>query len=369
MMKRILLLSDINSAHTQKWSKGLAKSGYDIGIFSLSIPSFPWFSEQNKISVFAEKNFSKQVFKGAAFSKLQYITSLNYLKKIIKEFKPGIIHAHYATSYGLLGTLSSFHPIIISAWGSDIMEFPGKNFLHKKLLSYNLERADRIQVTSTIMRTILQEEFKINAVVIPYGINLENFYKEKAERPFSENDIVIGTVKSLEYIYGIDILIRAFKIVCDQFRDISLKLLIVGSGSQEKVLKELSLELGLQGKVKFMAAVEYENVNKIYNYIDIFANLSRNESFGVSVLEASASEKPVVVTAVGGLPEVVENNVTGIIVPVENPAAAASAFKKLILEKELRNTMGKNGRKKVETDYDFKKCLLKQIEVYDSLSD
>ena len=53
------------------------------------------------------------------------------LKTAIAQFKPDVVHAHYATSYGLIGALSGFHPFVISAWGTDVMKFPQKNFINK----------------------------------------------------------------------------------------------------------------------------------------------------------------------------------------------------------------------------------------------
>ncbi|MEP7171185.1 MAG: glycosyltransferase, partial [Bacteroidota bacterium] len=103
------------------------------------------------------------------------------------------------------------------------------------------------------------------------------------------------------------------------------------------------------------------------NMMDIFVNVSHNESFGVSVLEASACEKPVVLTSVGGLMEVAEDFVTGIFVPPANIAAVAAALEKLIIDKNLRLTLGMNGRKKVEREYEFSTCLAKQIEIYESV--
>jgi len=82
------------------------------------------------------------------------------------------------------------------------------------------------------------------------------------------------------------------------------------------------------------------------------------------VLEASACCKPVVVSNVGGLPEVVENGTTGYIVEKENPTLLTEAIGKLIVNKELRKQFGENGRKKVLEEYDWKKSVDKMISIY-----
>ena len=91
---------------------------------------------------------------------------------------------------------------------------------------------------------------------------------------------------------------------------------------------------------------------------------SMNESFGVSVIEASACEKPVIVSNVGGLPEVVENGVTGIVVPPANTLELSKAIEKLILDKTLRIKMGKAGRDRVETMYNWENNVSEMIDIY-----
>ena len=70
-------------------------------------------------------------------NKLFYFKFVKLLKTAIKKFTPDVLHAHYATSYGLIGALSGFHPFVISAWGTDVMRFPQKNFINKFILQYN----------------------------------------------------------------------------------------------------------------------------------------------------------------------------------------------------------------------------------------
>src|ERR1051326_9430158 len=127
--KRILFLADVNSAHTRKWDVSLAEKGFTIGIFTLSRPESEWY-KQNNIIVF-NGNINKNIFSSSALSKMSYLKVIPLAKKAIHKFKPDILHAHYATSYGMIGMRADFHPYIISCWGSDVMDFPKKSFIHK----------------------------------------------------------------------------------------------------------------------------------------------------------------------------------------------------------------------------------------------
>ena len=116
----------------------------------------------------------------------------------------------------------------------------------------------------------------------------------------------------------------------------------------------------LTGKVKFSEIHKYHNVLDIYIAISIFDD----ESFGVAVLEASACEKPVIVSNIGGLPEVVLNEVTGFLVPVRDPVSTALKIEELVKDRELCLRMGKAGRDFVNKNYNWKSSINQMIKIY-----
>jgi len=363
---KILLLADPNSSHTQKWAISLAQKGFAIGIFGLSTYNGNLYNAYTNIQVYGFGLSKEQIGTKDTTGKMRYVQAVPMLKKIIKEYKPDIVHAHYATSYGLLGVLSGFHPLFISVWGSDIYEFPKKSFLHKKLLEFNLTRADRIFSTSHAMAEETKKYTTKEIHVIPFGIDLNIFKPDITNKNdlFLEDDLVIGTVKSLEEIYGIEYLIEAFKILKDRQPLLPLKLLIVGGGSQEGNLKQKVKDMNLENQTVFTGKVEHKLIVKYHNMISVFVALSISESFGVSIIEAGACGKPVVVSNVEGLPEVVEKGITGFIVEPKNPLEATNAIEKLLLEPDLRVQMGKNARKRVEHLYKWDDNIKQMMEMY-----
>ena len=364
---KILLLSDANSSHTIKWVTSLAIRDIDILIFSLNKCVVDEYNKYKNIKI---KTLNEKVTKKeGSILKLKYLKALPLLKKIIKEYNPDILHAHYASSYGLLGALTGFHPFIISVWGADIFSFPKKSILHKELLKFNLKKADKILSTSHVMakETSLYTNKEIE--VTPFGIDINQFKPMDVESLFDKKDIVIGTVKTLEEKYGIEYLIRAFKIVSDKYPGLPLKLLIVGGGSLENKLKNLAKQLQIDNKTIFTGKVPYNEVPKYQNMltISVSVSVSDSESFGVAILEASACEKPVVVSNVGGLTEVVEDGVTGIIVPPRNPEKTAEAIEKLLLDKNLIEEMGKAGRKRVLELYKWEDNVKQMLDIYNEI--
>ena len=203
--------------------------------------------------------------------------------------------------------------------------------------------------------------------MIPFGIDTQIFLPMEVKSIFAKDTLVIGTIKALETIYGIDVLIRAFKVISEKYNNVNLKLLLVGGGSKEDAFKALVKESDLEKKVVFAGKIAYNFVPTYHNMIDIFVNVSRNESFGVAVLEASACGKPVVVSNIGGLKEVVVENETGFLIEPENIDQLVEVLEKLILNKKMCEEMGAKGRLFVKEKYEFALNLKATIDSYQQL--
>lgn len=364
-MKRILFLADINSTHTRKWVESLAEKGFDIGIFSLSSPQNKWFSEYKNIHVLSGSNISVKTFHKSSVGKFIYLKYMPNIKKAIRAFRPDILHAHYATSYGLLGRMSGFHPFIISCWGSDVMDFPSKSFFHRLTLKNILSKADKILATSNTIEKYIHEIVRKEVVITPFGVDTDIF-KPLQNKLFKENDIVIGTIKSLEKNYCIDVLIEAFAIIKGDYGNI--KLLVVGDGTQRKELELLAEQENIKAdEIYFKGKVDHAEVCNYHNMIDIFVNISEYESFGVSVLEAMACEKPVIVTDTGGLAEIVNDESVGLKIPVRDVDALVSKLRYLIENRDTRENMGRQARKLVQEKYEWNENVLQMISIYNSL--
>jgi L-malate glycosyltransferase len=363
---KILLLTDINSPHSMKWAKELADRDIRIGIFSISSPTEDWFTASS-IEAFIPVKFNQGIFSSGIFHKVKYLKLVRRLEKVIREFKPDILHSHYASSYGLLGALSGFHPYIMSVWGSDIYFFPRIPLFGPLILRFNFRKADAILSTSNAMLPSIHRYTSKVVLVTPFGIDTGTFHPAPA-RPPGNGDIVIGTVKSLEKVYAIDKLMKAFARLKEQLPSCPLKLLIVGGGSMDEELKMLAVKLGIMQDTTFTGPIPYMEVPAYFQKLDIYVALSISESFGVAILEASSCGIPVVVSDTGGLPEVVADGETGFIVPAGDIEKTIDALEKLVLDEQLRVGMGKKGRTLVKARFDLQDSVTRMITVYEDLT-
>ncbi len=354
-MPRILFLANAFVVHTTRWVNAIANRGYEVHLLSLAPVRDPL---DTKVS------FYQAPFR----PKWGYFANSLWARRLIARIKPNLVHAHYASGYGILAALTGFHPTILSVWGSDVYVMPNKSLFHKQLLKSNLAKADKILSTSHTMAKETKKYADKPIAVTPFGVDLDQFKPQPVESLFEPSDVVIGTVKTLDKTYGIEYLVYAFKLLKDKYPALPLKLLIVGDGPLEANLKNIVRELGLDRDTLFTGRVKHADVPKYHNMLSVSVSVSVGvESFGVAVIEASACEKPVVVSNIGGLPEVVEDGVSGFVVSPRNPQKTAAAIEKLILDDALRLKMGRAGRERVKTLFNWDDNVTQMTEIYSEI--
>ena len=343
---KICYLSDINSVHTHKWIKYFKNKSYDIHVISLSA------GEYEGVTVHSLEIDESLVKQKADLGKLEYIKKINRVKALVKEIKPDILHAHYATSYGLLGALTNYHPYVISVWGADVYDFPIKSFVHKALVKYNLRKADYIFSTSNVMKKETEKYTNKKIMITPFGVDTSKFIP-KWDNKENKDEVIIGTIKTLEEKYGVEYLIRAFAKIRKSGKDLKTKLRIAGRGSQEAYLKNLCVELGIENDVTFLGFIkEAEIIHELQNFdMAVYPSTLDSESFGVAAVEAQACGIPVIVSDVGGLMESTKPNVTSLVAKKKSVDSLADEILKLIRDEELRLQMGRAARKFVEENY------------------
>lgn len=353
---KITLLAGQHSIHTHNAANGLAELGNTVEVITIHDGTETF---DPRVSVI------RLPFRPM----LGYFTAAPAVRRRLVENPPDVLNAHFASGYGLLARLAGFHPLAMSVWGSDVYEFPERTPLHAWLLRGNLRAADEILSTSEAMARRTNELVPHERILVtPFGIDTERFQPRANDAATKgRNEIVVGTVKTLASTYGIDILLQAFArlrstLSLDRPEVASrLRLTIFGGGPDRADLEDLATELGIDAVTTFPGKIPHESVPSALHQIDVFVAASRRESFGVAILEASACGIPVIVSDVGGLPEVVRDGITGFVVPRESPEAVAEALGRLVVDPALRARMGSAGREHVLETYERLACL-RQLE-------
>ncbi len=361
--KRILVLSDANNVHTRRWVMATVERGYKVILFSFNKKGLDYYADNENVECFALDILSslKKLRTNGAIEKIKYLKALPDIKRCIKKYRPDLLHAHYASSYALLGALLNFHPYIISMWGSDIYSFPNVSPLHRAILKYNLSKGDKLLSTSNCMSNEAHKYTDKKIDITPFGIDAIPNIPETRNK---NDEYIIGTVKALDNIYGIDLLIEAFSIVKKRICNKKIKLYIAGDGKERDNLEKLALRLGVSEYTVFLGRIPNTDVPKLLSSMNVFVALSRKESFGVAALEAMAYGVPVVTSDVDGFLEVVPDGKAGYLVPSEDAESAAEKIIYLLENIDVANEMGRNGKQYVAEKYSWKESVDIMMNIY-----
>jgi glycosyltransferase involved in cell wall biosynthesis len=201
----------------------------------------------------------------------------------------------------------------------------------------------------------------LKPIVVYAGLELS---KEcHPEDQASRTTIDIGAACRLVPLKGLVDLIRAVAVLQREFP--ALRLEIAGTGPQQEDLEREVSRLGLIGKVRFLGW--QRDPRPTFRDWDIFAMPSLDEGLPVAALEAMAEGLPVVATSVGGLPELIEDSVTGYLVPSSDVMALTRRLRLLILDPERRRAMGAAGRERVRNHFSADRMVAEITAIYDSL--
>ena len=336
--RRICYLASAANIHTRKWALHFAGRGYDVHVASLHAQR----EDMTGVSVHYLEGERRA---RPVVPRWRYLLAVNQARALLRRLRPQILHTHYAGGYGLLGSLTGFHPYVVSVWGSEVLQFPHSSPLHRALVKFNIARADYVCSTSRYMARLTQEYTAHDVLLTPFGVDCAQFTSDGGEAHHDDGAVTIGTVKALDPGYGIEHLIQAFAALRRRKLPHDLRLLIVGEGPERQRLERMARALAVNDVTEFTGWVPHTQVPEYLRRLSVYVAPSvQEESFGVAVLEASACGVPVVVSRVGGFPEVVQDRVTGFLVPPRDTVALADVLERLVMSRELRDTMGAAGR-------------------------
>lgn len=226
-------------------------------------------------------------------------------------------------------------PSIVNYRGGGAGEFLQKN---AKYVLPTLAKTQLLVLPSGFLLKVFQE-FGITGRIVPNIVDLSNFNRTERELPSSSPHIVV--TRNLEMIYGIDIALKAFKLVLDRFP--AARMTIAGTGDQAQALRQIAIDLEIDGKVEFVGRLDRKGVIALYKTADVLINASRIDNMPNSLLEALASGIPIVTTRAGGIPYMVQHRETALLVDIDDFSAMAEAVLSILMNTKLRSALIENG--------------------------
>jgi glycosyltransferase involved in cell wall biosynthesis len=347
-------------------------------------------------SQFENKKFSEEITDNFRIYRLPYsfkISSTPFsfswnssISKIFKNELPDIVNGHIPvpgiTDISARIAFKQKIPFLLT-YHNDIM---GNNFVIQLLSSLyyttfgytTLQLADKIIATSDsyCKSSPYLKNYSGKVEIIPPGVDLTrytikdtNFLRPKFGLADSKIILFVGQLNKASHHKGLKYLFEAFKIIQSKMNVI---LLVVGSGDYISHYKKMTELMKISDKVIFTGYVPNEDLPMYYNESDVFVlpSYSRQEGFGMVLIEAQACGTPLVGSNIGGIPSIIHDGITGLLVPIKNSEKLAEAIAKILSDDELRTKLINSGYQNVRDNYTWQKSTQKYFQtINDVLND
>ncbi|GAB6173057.1 glycosyltransferase [Paradesulfitobacterium aromaticivorans] len=348
---RLCFLGDAGSIHLQRWIKYFMDAGYQVDVISFRPCPLPGV----KVHLLA----------GGSTGRWGYIRAMFQIKGLAADIKPDILHAHYATSFGLLAVLSGFHPLVVSAWGSDVLVAPEKSRWLRTVVRRVMQTADALtsdsEYMSGRMENLLQSQPK-TLKTVTMGVSRAWFEQLPQVR---KNPVQILSLRGHQEIYNIDIILKAMTKVIAAIPEAGL--IVAGEGPETFNLKNLTKSLGLEGNVSFVGQLPHAEVQTYLNESAVSVSVPSSDATAVSLLETMACGSFPVVTDLPANREWIEDGVNGLIVPARDPDTLASALIRSLEDLNLRENAIAMNREKIHAKAIWENNMAEMEELYRDL--
>ncbi|CAN2250793.1 N-acetyl-alpha-D-glucosaminyl L-malate synthase BshA [Bacillus vallismortis] len=350
--------------------KQLAEKGHEIHFITSSIP-FRLNTYHPNIHFHEVEVNQYAVFKYPPYD----LTLASKIAEVAERENLDIIHAHYALPHAVCAYLAKQMlkrniGIVTTLHGTDITVL-GYDPSLKDLIRFAIEASDRVTAVSSALAAetydLIKPEKKIETI---YNFIDERVYLKKNTAVIKEkhgilpDEKVVIHVSNFRKVKRVQDVIRVFRNIAGKTK---AKLLLVGDGPEKSTACELVRKYGLENQVLMLG--NQDRVEELYSISDLKLLLSEKESFGLVLLEAMACGVPCIGTNIGGIPEVIKNNVGGFLVDVGDVAAATACALRILEDEQLSTRFTKAAMEMLKNEFSSQKIVSQYEQIYADLAE
>lgn len=366
---KICFLGDIRSIHTRKWVS------YFSGIHEISLITFDYPEDRDR--VFEGELFFKR--QGVEIHKIKksfpnLLLSPIIARRIIRKINPDLVHAHFVTQYGFFAAMSGIHPLVVTAWGDDVLIHPKQSILYRSMVRFALNTSDIItcdgENTEKAMINLGVEGSKIKRIF--FGVDTKKFSPEKKNMSLFKSKFAASDEKFVIYIRGFDpvysaeTLIESIPLVLEKYPN--AKFLLAGGGSQLESVKQNANSSFFKEQVIFLGRIPNDDLPSYIATSDVYVSVSLSDSgIAASTAEAMACGTPVISTECGDIHLWIEDGICGYVIEKKNPVMLADRIVYLLENETKRKQFGARCREIIVSKQDYYKEMNKMNEIYSNL--
>lgn len=375
---RICYLADGRYVHTHRWMRFFAGRGHSVHLIS-----FAKLSVDNLVAVRASGAVYHGTHENLHLKKFWLtLGSLRLVKRVLRENQIDLLHCHFLGTNAWYGALSGFHPLVITVMGGDITGQdwrPSNDVRERYLTPLALRRADLITCWSQNLTDIVRRYARpgVPIEVIHGGVDLDRFNPGERPRYLLERwslppeARVIFSPRLMRPLYNLELIARAATEVCRA--DPRAYFLfayppVSTDGAYEERVRAVIQDGGFSDRVKFLGAVPYDEMADHFRLADVVVSVPHNDGTPMSVLEAMACSKPVVVSRIPNYDRhYIEPGKTVLDVATDDSAALAQAILELLNNPELAARIATEGKARVETTGSYNAQMSRMEQLYRGL--
>ncbi|GIX23099.1 MULTISPECIES: glycosyltransferase [Caldimonas] len=324
----LLFVADATSVHTRRWVGAIAQRGFRCSVISrldgevpgaqvhaLNTPPgrWPWFA------------------------------ALPRVRALAGQLQPDLVHGHYLTSYGFWAASLGRHPLVLSAWGSDVLVSPRHSRLVRALTGWTLRRADLVTADSRDMLEAIAA-YRPRAALhqVLWGVDTTKFVAvHKTATPLR-----LVSLRNWEPNYRIDLVLHAAAQLRERRPGLSFELHLCGGGPLEAELRAQAQALGVDGVVRWHGRVDEDRLAEIVRNAHLAVSVPESDATSVALLEAMAAGLAVIVSDLPANRQWVDGR-GGRLVPAGDGQALAQALVELAADVQTLEAMGRHNRRRV----------------------
>lgn len=275
---------------------------------------------------------------------------LTGLRRVIAEVQPDLIHAGPVQSAALLAAAVGFRPLVAMSWGSDLLLDAAKSRWLGWAARFTLDRTTvLVGDCDAVRRKAVEIGFPSERVVLfPWGVDLDHFSPGEPSpdsprvRQGWQDSFVVLSLRSWEPLYGVDVLVRGFALAAQQ--EPRLRLMLFGGGSQAGLLRQILAEHQVLDRVVFGGQASYAALPDVYRSADLYVSASHSDGSSVSLMEALACGRPVLLSDIPTNLEWVTPGVEGWVFPDGDERALADCLLQSVAQQGHLAKMGRAAR-------------------------
>ena len=349
---RVLYVADAASVHTQRWAVAFRDLGAEVAVAS----------------------FRPAVIEGVAVHRLPtaglgragYLLALPALRQLSARLRPDVVHAQYLTSYGFLAAAARLRPLVVTAWGSDVLVSPQESALARWLVGRALRGADAVTTVAEHMNAAVvalgAPAERVQAV--PFGVDSQLF-RPPAEAPAAPPPLRIISTRNFAPIYSVHTVVAAARLL--QAQGLALALDLVGQGPLEGELRAQVQAAGLQACTRFLGHVSHTQLVGLLGAAHVFVSSAVSDGNNVSLNEAMACGCLPVATDIAANAQWIDHGRNGLLFAPGDAPALAEGIARAAADAAWRRTAAAENRRIVEQRADWRVNVQRMQGIYHRL--